>query len=185
MPLSAPSPGAQALFLPLAAQPAVFDALTRQIDERRSRLAVLAGYDAAGRSRFPAGAGRNGKPQVIHLAQARAQFDVQRLEREIGALEAEAQARGADFRLAGARHIAETQRRVVSMVALGRRGRGQCSPAMVLQIQIAIEDANAEIDRIHDLMALAERAAHELLHRAETSHRRARCNGDQSPVEVR
>ena len=167
MPLTAPSPGAQALFMYLAAQPAAFANLARQIDERVNRLAVINAQRRSASSRFfgsvkstasdcvAAGAILN----VIDLVQVRLLTEAQRLRKEIGALRCEAAMRHAEMQRSGVGHIRDAKHRVVSMVGVAGRGRRQFSAAMVLQIQAAIGDATYEIDRVHDLMALVERAA--------------------------
>lgn len=174
MSISAHSPAAQAIYSQLELQRATFDLLAQELYQKKARLAVLR-RQVANTATVPYGGGDGAtgrsKGKVVSLALARFQGEIRQLLAQTDSLAGQAATLEEDLRSSGERHIAETRLRVVSLVTIASRSAHACSPAVVLQIKLAIDDANAEIVRVLDLMDLANHAAtrlHEGLRRMQS-----------------
>ena len=150
-----PSSAVQAMSAQFALQCATFDVLLRKVGEHQVRLAAM---QAAVARLTPAGR----QCEVISLVRVRLQIEIRYLREQTARFAAQVQSVDAGVHDTGANLIAETQDRVVDMVALATRSNGVCAPAMMRAIKGAIDRANIEIERIRQCMALVSRDALEL-----------------------
>lgn len=140
----------------LALQRELFDALIRKIS--RNALLLLTLQKTAAEDNASPDAGK-----VVFLCKERCRSQINELVDDSRALGAAALELESDFQATANTHIAETRARVVHLVEVASRHSAYCSPELIRQIKLTIDNANAEIEHMRAMTEQIAQAAAALL----------------------
>jgi hypothetical protein len=152
------SPGA--VFSQLELQRQLFDSLIKKISSNASLLLALQQTgNAAGKSCSSVPS----QSKILFLSNERSRNKILELVENSRALGAAALELEANFQLTARTHIVETRARVVHLVEVAGRHSSYCSPELIQQIKMTIDNANTEIERMQAMTEQISKAAASLL----------------------
>jgi hypothetical protein len=138
-----------AIFSQLELQHALFQSLLQKILSNKLSLMTILSPSAGG----PVGYVKSpSETNVLRITNARARAEIRTLVADSRALSILAVELESDFILAANAHIVQTSSRVVHLVEVASRNAAFCSADVVVRIQTSIDNANAEIARVAELI---------------------------------
>jgi hypothetical protein len=152
------SPGA--VFSQLELQRQLFDTLIKKISSNASLLLALR---QTGNAVGKPSSSVSSQSKILFLSNERSRNKILELVEDSRALGAAALQLEANFQSTAHAHIAETRARIVHLVEVAGRHSSYCSPELIRQIKMTIDNANTEIERMQAMTEQIRKAAASLL----------------------
>ena len=152
------SPGA--VFSQLELQRQLFDTLIKKISSNASLLLALQQTGGAARK---SSASAQTPSNILFLSNERSRNKILELVEDSRALGAAALELEANFQLTAHAHIVETRARIIHLVEVAGRHSSYCSPELIRQSKMTVDNANTEIERLQAMTEQINKAAASLL----------------------